>query len=110
MLEGSCDCGAVRYAVDGTLDEVTSCNCGICRRLGGLWAYYSPKRVTMTGPTEIYMRGDRVLEMHRCKTCGCVMWWVPVDKSYDRMGINARMLPLGAWDATPVKKVDGASW
>jgi hypothetical protein len=38
------------------------------------------------------------------------MWWVPVDKSYDRMGINARMLPPGTWDETPVKKVDGANW
>ena len=110
MLEGSCDCGAVHYQVDGTLDEVTQCNCGICRRSGGLWAYYSPKLVTMTGPTDIYMRGDRMLEMHSCKTCHCLMWWVPVDKSYDRMGVNARMLPLGAWDNTPVNKCDGASW
>jgi len=110
MLEGSCDCGAVRYSVDGTLDEVTECNCGICRRSGGLWAYYSPKKVTMTGPTDIYMRGDRMLEMHHCKTCRCLMWWVPVDKSHDRMGVNARMLPLGAWDETPIKKCDGASW
>jgi hypothetical protein len=110
MLEGSCDCGAVRYTVDSTLDEVTECNCGICRRSGGLWAYYSPKNVTMTGPTDIYMRGDRMLEMHHCKTCRCLMWWVPVDKGHDRMGVNARMLPLGAWDETPVKKCDGASW
>jgi hypothetical protein len=66
--------------------------------------------VTMAGPTEIYMRADRMLEMHRCRACGCVMWWVAVDKTYDRMGINARMLPPGAWDAVPVKKVDGASW
>ena len=64
----------------------------------------------VVGDTEIYMRGDRMLEMHRCKNCGCVMWWVPVDKNYDRMGINARMLPLGSWDTTPVKKCDGASW
>jgi len=110
MLEGSCDCGAVRYTVDGTLDELTQCNCGICRRSGGLWAYYSPKKVTMTGPTDIYMRGDRMLELHYCKICHCLMWWVPVDKSYDRMGVNARMLPLGAWDETPIKTCDGASW
>jgi hypothetical protein len=110
MLEGSCDCGAVRYAVDGALDEVTECNCGICRRSGGLWAYYSPTKVTMTGPTDIYMRGDRMLEMHHCKACRCLMWWAPVDKSYDRMGVNARMLPLGAWDKIPVRKCDGASW
>jgi hypothetical protein len=64
----------------------------------------------MTGPTDIYMRGDHMPEMHSCKNCHCLMWWVPADKSYDRMGVNARMLPLGAWDNTPVNKCDGASW
>jgi hypothetical protein len=110
MLEGSCDCGAVRYTVDGTLDEVTECNCGICRRTGGLWAYYSPRVVTMSGPTDIYMRGDRMLEIHRCKNCGGVMFWTPVDKTYDRMGVNARMLPAGSLETVPVVKCDGASW
>jgi hypothetical protein len=38
------------------------------------------------------------------------MWWVAVDKNYDRMGVNARMLPLGSLDDVPVKKTDGASW
>ncbi|HEX3664229.1 MAG TPA: GFA family protein [Rhizomicrobium sp.] len=110
MLEGSCDCGAVRYTVDGTLDEVTECNCGICRRTGGLWAYYSPRVVTMSGPTDIYMRGDRMLEIHRCKNCGGVMFWTPVDKTYDRMGVNARMLSAGSLETVPVVKCDGASW
>jgi hypothetical protein len=110
MLEGSCDCGAVRYTVDGTLAEVTDCNCGICRRTAGLWAYYSPRVVMMTGPTDIYMRGDRMLEIHRCKNCGCVMFWTPVDKTYDRMGVNARMLPPGSLETVPVVKCDGASW
>jgi hypothetical protein len=48
--------------------------------------------------------------MHSCKNCHCLMWWVPVDESYDRMGVNARMLRLGASDNTPVNKCDGASW
>ena len=97
MLDGSCDCGAVRYTVDGTLERVTECNCGICRRTAGLWAYYSPRVVTMTGPTDIYMRGDRMLEIQRCKTCGCVMFRTPVDKTYDRMGVIARSCRPVRW-------------
>lgn len=110
MLEGSCDCGAVRFTVDRPLEEITDCNCGICRRYGALWAYFSPKVVTMSGVTEPYLRGERSLEFHRCRTCGCVMAWLPVDRTHDRMGINARMLPPGMLDGVPVRLCDAASW
>lgn len=110
MLEGSCDCGAVRFTVDAPLVEVTDCNCGLCRRYAAAWSYHSPRVFRMTGTTEIYLRGDRMLEFHRCTACGCVMAWLPVDKGYDRMGINARMLPAGALEGVPVKLCDGASW
>jgi hypothetical protein len=53
------------------------------------------------------MRDDRMLQMHRCRICGCVMWWVPMDKTYDRMGINARMLAPGAWDGVVASIVCG---
>lgn len=110
MLEGSCDCGAVRYQVDAALEEVTDCNCGICRRYGVLWTYHSPRVVTISGETEIYLRTERKIEFHRCKTCGCVTFWKAVDKMRDRMGINARLLPLGSLNNVRVKMLDGASW
>jgi hypothetical protein len=51
------------------------------------------------GPTDIYMRGYRRLEIHRCKNCGGVMFWTPVDKTYERMGVNERMLPPGSLES-----------
>ena len=110
MLEGSCDCGAVRFTVDAPLSEVTDCNCGICRRYAAAWAYYSLKVFRMTGATDIHLRGERALEFHRCRSCGCVMAWLPVDRSHDRMGINARMLPPEALKGVPVRFCDAASW
>lgn len=110
MLEGSCDCGAVRFTVDAPLEEVTDCNCGVCRRYGALWSYYTPQVFRMTGETEVYLRGDRMLEFHRCKACGCVMAWLPVDRSYQRMSINARMLPAELTKGVAVRQSDGASW
>ena len=38
------------------------------------------------------------------------MFWTPVDKAYDRMGVNARMLPPGSLETVPVVKCDGARW
>jgi hypothetical protein len=71
---------------------LNDCTCSICRRLGALWAYYSPRQVRISGATDIYLWNHRVIEFHSCKVCACTTHWSPVDKSYDRMGVNARMM------------------
>lgn len=35
MLQGRCECGAVRFAVEGAIEEVCHCHCSQCRRLHG---------------------------------------------------------------------------
>jgi hypothetical protein len=99
MIEASCHCRRVRIGVPQAPETVNECTCSICRRYGTLWAYYSPKLVEVSpagGATDIYMWGymwgARQLEFHRCKECGCITHWAPVDESYDRMGVNARLM------------------
>ena len=41
MIEGSCHCGAVRLTLPEAPAELGSCNCSMCRRIGGLWGYYA---------------------------------------------------------------------
>jgi hypothetical protein len=73
LIESSCHCGGVRHSVNRAPEEAGDCNCTLCRRYGALWAYYSPKDVQVTNDaTDIYMWGDRMIEFHRCKHCGCV--------------------------------------
>jgi len=112
MITGSCHCGAVQIAVAEAPSIVSSCNCSICRRLGTLWAYYSPTQVTLThepGATDAYSWGERSLAFRRCATCGCTTHWEAIgDPVYDRMGVNARLLDIDI-DAIPVKKFDGRS-
>jgi hypothetical protein len=110
MIEASCHCGAVHVAVATAPETVTSCQCSICRRYGTLWAYYSPKHVRIAPPdgaTDIYMWGDRDLEFHRCKVCGCVTHWAAVDRTHDRMGVNARLLPPEIVAAATVRVIEG---
>ncbi len=39
MLTGRCDCGKVRFTVEGAREAVTMCHCGQCRRTSGhVWA------------------------------------------------------------------------
>lgn len=111
MIAASCHCGAVRFEVGAAPTELTSCNCSICRRTGALLAYYPPRDVRFTPAppaTDVYMWGDRMLEFHRCKTCGCFTHWSAVDTTYDRMGVNARMMEPSVLAAARVRRFDGA--
>ena len=109
-IEASCHCGAVKFEVDAELSEVTSCNCSICRRTGALWAYYSPKRVRFTtdGATDVYVWGDKMLVLHRCKVCGCITHWLAIEPDHDRMGVNARLMPPEILAKARVRRFDGA--
>jgi hypothetical protein len=112
MIEASCHCGAVRLTIEFVPTEVTDCNCSICRRYGTLWAYYSPRQVRILpaeGATDIYMWDDKSLEFHRCKNCGCVTHWAPVDTTRDRMGVNARMMTPAVIAQARLRHLDGAA-
>jgi hypothetical protein len=104
--DASCHCGAVRFSVQTAPAELNSCQCSICRRHGGLWAYYSSREVTFAadnGPTDVYIWGDRDLTLHRCRTCGCVTHWLATDPTYDRMGVNGRMMAAEVVAAASVR-------
>ncbi len=112
MIESSCHCGAIRMAIQAAPEEVNDCNCSICRRYGVLWAYYPPKDVRMimtTGDTERYLWGEKSLEFHRCRKCGCVTHWAAVEQPCDRMGVNARLMDPEILSAARVRHSDGAS-
>jgi len=109
-IEASCHCGAVRIEVDTAPELLTSCNCSICRRLGSVWAYYSPSRVRIAGPTIAYRWGDKMLDLHHCGTCGCTTHWTGVVPSVgDRMGVNTRLMDPAVVAGVRIKRVDGAA-
>jgi hypothetical protein len=96
VIEAVCDCGAVRLEVAAAPGRVNDCQCSWCQRLGALWAYYSKDQVRfLSGPaaSEVYRRGPERLAFHRCRVCGLTAYWVAVDASVQRMGVNARLMP-----------------
>ncbi|HLZ84868.1 MAG TPA: GFA family protein [Caulobacteraceae bacterium] len=114
MIEAVCHCGAVSIAVPRAPEQVTDCNCSICRRLGALWAYYRATEVTITGvdATVAYVRHDGpnmgYLAQHHCRTCGCTTHWSSLDASVDRMGVNARMMAPEVLAQAAVRHFNGA--
>ncbi len=80
----------------------------MCRRYGALWAYYSPKDVTVpSGLTDTFARGPKLSHFHRCKICGCVTHWAALDKTYDRMGVNARLMEPEVLARARIRRFDG---
>ena len=110
-VAGSCHCGAVSFTLTTAPQQVTDCNCSICRRYGTLWAYYPLAQVQFGSlpATDTYIWGDRGLTFHRCRTCGCVTHWQALDPTHDRMAINARLLAPEVLAGASVKFFDGAN-
>ena len=115
-LSGTCHCGALTIEIPAPPTEITNCNCSICRRLGTLWAYYPAEQVTVSGhpeSTDTYVQGDRTLRTVRCKTCGCVSHWEPLEAQPDavggnRIGVNIRNFDPALIDSTRMRMLDGA--
>jgi hypothetical protein len=106
MVDAVCNCGAVRIEAPAP-EEVFDCPCSVCQKFGTLWSYYNPADVRITGATDIYLRGRKVLEFHSCKVCACQTHWAPVNKSHPRMGINARLMPPDVRSAARHLRGDG---
>ena len=54
------------------------------------------------------MHGQREKEFHRCKVCGNINHWRALDRSLDRMGVNARLMDPEQLKAARVRFLDGA--
>jgi hypothetical protein len=111
-IEVSCHCGAAKLEVARRPRRLTSCNCSICRRTGGLWAYYRSSEVRFKyrrRDVEAYVWGDRMLRLIRCKTCGCVLHWVARKRTPDdRLGVNMRNADPAVIAKVRVRRFDGA--
>ena len=111
MIDGSCHCGAVLWRFAGVPDAATACNCTVCRRYGVLWAYgYEGEEITVSGPTQVYIRGRRVVGFHFCPTCGGVAYWRATTSGQDgrrRIAVNLRLAEPGEVGGIIIDHFDG---
>jgi hypothetical protein len=112
MISATCHCGAVRIDVPERPEVVTNCNCSICRRYGALWAYYKVGTVRVVGHpqnTVEYIWGDKTLRTVRCRNCGCVTHWEPLQPEPDgKLGVNARNFEPSELESVRIRRFDGA--
>ena len=111
-MEAACHCRAVVLELAKPPAHVFDCNCSICRKLGVLWSYYPPQQVTIRcepGATLAYVWGDRALEFHTCRICGCTTHWQAIAQPAARMGVNARLVEGLSKATAQLHHLDGAS-
>jgi len=104
-MKAACHCTRVRLAISTAPKWVTDCNCTLCRRYGGLWAYFRPGEVKLVEGEDAlgaYLWNDRAIGFHFCLRCGCVTHYsiVGTDPLHIR-AVNVRMIP--ALDPAAVK-------
>lgn len=111
-LLANCHCRRVSIVLAEKPEQLTECNCSICRRYGAQWAYGTPKTMTVQAEQEslaFYSWGDQCIEFYHCTHCGCLTHYESVDKSADsRIAVNARMLPPEQLAGIAIRHFDGA--
>jgi hypothetical protein len=113
MHQGSCHCGAIKLKLPATPTVATSCNCSLCRRIGGPWVYFEFGTVEIKGHPENtaeYIQGDRTLRTIRCRTCGCVTHWEPIEvKPGVKHGVHLGNFDSELTASVKVREFDGAN-
>lgn len=113
MHQGGCQCGAVRYAVEVELDNLITCNCSRCGKLGSVLGF---------APAEAFdlLQGEEALTEYRfnthnishlfCKTCGIESFGRGVGPGGVAMAaINVRCLDDVDVFALEARQFDGKS-
>jgi hypothetical protein len=95
MLAGSCECGAVRYAVADAFEYALNCHCRNCRAATG--AAFKPlggirreRLDTSVGRDELLVVGEPEGDHDvRCSVCGSLLWSVVRDGEYVHVALGS---------------------
>jgi len=92
--KGQCLCGAVKFTVKNSSNNVEVCHCGMCRKWGG------GPLMAVTGGTEVSFEGQENITVYNssdwaergfCKKCGSHLF-------YRLKEINEHQIPVGLFD------------
>jgi hypothetical protein len=111
---GSCHCGRIAFDLEGDITEAIDCNCSMCRRRGGLLAFFPREAMTLLTPEgddATYRFNKERIAHHFCKTCGIAPF---SEGTHPKTGaktvaINVRCLAGVDLAGLNIKHVDGAS-
>lgn len=112
--EGGCQCGRVRYTVEVGLEDVISCNCSRCGKLGAILAFVGANDFELQSGedalTEYKFNTHKIAHLF-CETCGIQAFGRGVAPNGQEMvAINVRSLDDVDVFALKPQQVDGRSF
>jgi len=101
---GGCQCGAVRFAIEGDLGTASICHCRMCQKAFG--SFFGPfvtafnERLTWTRGQPTYFQSSDLVRRGFCPACGTPLTYV-VQETTTELAIGAFDDPS---DIAPVKQ------
>jgi hypothetical protein len=100
MLEGRCECGAVRYRVADEFRYAANCHCSQCRAATGSafkpFAGIERDKLELTeGGDGLLVFGEDDLNNTRCATCGSLLFSVVREGTYVHVALGSLVDPPG---------------
>jgi hypothetical protein len=94
MLDGSCECGAVRYQVADEFMYASNCHCSSCRAATG--SAFKPfagiereKLELLSGDDALLINGEEELNDTRCARCGSLLYSVVRDGEFVHVALGS---------------------
>lgn len=111
---GSCHCGRIAFTVDGEVARAIDCNCSLCRRRGGLLAFFPRSAFTLHTPeaqASLYTFNTHAIGHRFCPVCGVAPYSEGRDPATgaDVVAVNLRCLPELDLSGLHIVPFDGAS-
>lgn len=85
ILTGGCQCGAVRYRVEGSVTDAGVCHCRMCQKVGGNFgmAYFRAPDLSFTRGTPAAFESSPGVKRGFCAQCGTPLFMRSADEPYD---------------------------
>lgn len=112
--EGGCQCGRVRFSVEISLDNLISCNCSRCGKLGSILAFSSADAFSLEigedALTEFKFNTHKISHLF-CEICGIQSFGRGVaPDGREMVAVNVRCLDDVDVFALKPQQVDGKSF
>ena len=93
VLQGSCNCGAIKFTLAQAPTEATACHCIQCRKQSGHYfasANLPKSAVQITGEQSLtwYQSSERVRRGF-CSKCGSWLFWEPVFRDWTSVALGS---------------------
>ena len=102
QLNGSCQCGSIRYEINGEIAHFYHCHCGRCRKASGTG---HATNIMIKSDGLIWLSGEELLRRYkipdaeRFTTCFCSQCGSPMPRFVAARGIT--VIPAGSLDSDP---------